>query len=249
MSESDKVECPVHGTQEMAFVCQHLAQGEKQGFHLGYDPDHPDELWPDAWCDACEAVLEQEGEWNEKTEQFADIKLVCAQCYEALRALNWTQNESAFVALVQESYADLEPKQKTFLAEYKADVHERWDWDQDRAKLIFSHNGAPQVEADIQFAGTLSTQSKTWMWAWANQSLSEQVKAASRTVKALGESTGFMALVAGRQDADEVDGWQLTTIMAQHVGAIGVYRTPDENGYTYMVITQAKWLSDADQSV
>ena len=35
-----------------------------------------------------DAVLEQEGEWNDRAEAFADICVVCAECYCQSRARN-----------------------------------------------------------------------------------------------------------------------------------------------------------------
>lgn len=84
MSNSDKkVECDTHGTVNATFVCQHLVGGEKLGFNFGYNPESPDDLYPDAWCNECEYALETEGEWNDKSEKFTEIKLLCAHGFVA----------------------------------------------------------------------------------------------------------------------------------------------------------------------
>lgn len=86
MSDSElTVECGTHGKRTATFVCKHIVEGEGKGFHLGYDPDNPNDLYPDAWCDECDELLEREGEWNEVTEKFADIKLLCSSCYLSFR--------------------------------------------------------------------------------------------------------------------------------------------------------------------
>lgn len=244
MSDSDnKVECGTHGTANATFLCRHLIEGEKLGFNLGVDPENPDDLCPDAWCDECEKVLAAEGEWNDLSENFADIKLVCSYCYEGIRERNWIQNNEVFHDLVKSSFGFIEPRHKDFLSKYKASEHERWDWYQETGKLVFSHNRKPQVEADIHFSGTYSTDSKTWMWAWANESLEEKVKSSSRQVRAMGEELGLKQLVAARYAATEVDGWEMTSVLAKHLNAIGVYRTPDDSGFAYMVVTKAKWVN------
>ena len=51
-------------------------------------------------CDQCDAVLEQEGEWNDRAEAFADICVVCAQCYCQSRERNWHEDEQALHALI-----------------------------------------------------------------------------------------------------------------------------------------------------
>ena len=117
--EEKKVECGVHGTSAATFLCRHLNDGEGQGFNVGYDPEHPDNLYPDAWCDQCDAVLEQEGEWNDRAEAFAGIRLVCAECYCHIRELNWLQDEDMLHALITDSFNYLQEQQNSFMATYK----------------------------------------------------------------------------------------------------------------------------------
>lgn len=244
MRDSDnKIECNIHGTTNATFVCQHLVGGENLGFNIGYDPDNPDDLCPDSWCNKCQEILDSEGGWNDKSEEFADIKVLCASCYEGTRSKNWLENNDVLHELICSSFNYLEGKQKEFLKKFKVGDHERWDWYQETGKLIFTHDDKPQVEADIHFSGSFSNKSNTWMWAWANQYLDEKVKASSRLVKDIGEELGLQKLVAGRWEATEVDGWEMTTLLAKTLNAIGSYRTPSDNGFTYMVITKAKWVN------
>ena len=109
MSESNpRIECGVHGRRTAAYICTHLARGKHKGFNLAYDPETPDALFPDAWCDKCEALLDQEGEWNEAVENFTKLKLICSACYESARDKHWIQDDEAFEALVAAGFADLE---------------------------------------------------------------------------------------------------------------------------------------------
>ena len=87
---SNTVECHTHGEQEETFVCQHLVAALKTQERVGF-------FWSggprgDAWCSACEEVRIREGgatgEWNERSEKFAGIKLLCGSCYDKLRALH-----------------------------------------------------------------------------------------------------------------------------------------------------------------
>ena len=64
---------------------------------MAYAPENPDGLYPDAWCDECDKVLDDEGEWNEKSQAFADIKVICCQCYEAIRERNMVVTRAKWV--------------------------------------------------------------------------------------------------------------------------------------------------------
>lgn len=237
------VDCETHGPTSATYLCQHLVGGEKRGFNPGYDPDLPDDLWPDAWCDECEKVLESEGEWNDESQKFADIRVLCCRCYEDIRDRNWVQDDEVLHELIRSSFSYMEPRQKKFIEKYQIDKHERWDWYQETGKLVFTHDDIPQVEADIHFSGSFSTKSDTWMWAWANISLDEGIKSESQGIRNLGEELGLKQLATGRWTGTEVDGWEMTTVMAKHIKALGTYRTPNDNGFVYMVVTKARWLT------
>ena len=244
MSNSEKkVECEVHGKQTATFVCNHLVRGDKLGFNYGYDPEYPDDLYPDAWCDECESVLEAEGEWNEKSEAFADIKVLCSTCYEECRERNWIQDDDSYHDLISSSFQYLQDKQDVFAKTFRINHHERWDWYQETGLLIFSHEGKPQVEAKIDFSGSISTNTGTWMWAWANESLTKNIKLASQEIRAFGEKHGYLHLAAAHWPATVEDGWEMTAIMAKQLGATGAYRTPNDYGYMYMVIREARWVN------
>ncbi len=83
------VECAEHGMQQETFVCQHLVSAlrtrERIGFFFNGSPRG------DAWCSECELVRIREGShsghWNERSEAFAGIKLLCGGCYDEVRSL------------------------------------------------------------------------------------------------------------------------------------------------------------------
>lgn len=248
MSGGKQVKCSVHGKASATFICRHLDREKKLGFNIGYSADNPDDLYPDAWCDMCDKVLEREGEWNNASEAFVNIKTVCSGCYQEIRENNWVQDEAAFKELVDSSFEYLQNIQDSFMENYHIGNHERWDWNQDTGKLIFSHDGAPVLECEIDFVGSTSSTSGTWMWAWANESFVENVKSRSREIRKLGDNNQFLKMACGLWVADEVDGWEMTAIMAKLTGAIGAYRAPHDNGFVYMVVNKASWVKPPESN-
>ena len=86
MSDVDEVvTCEVDGKSHATFVCRHLARNAGLGFFWSETPDDPR---PDAWCGACDEVLEREGGWNDRSEPFAKVTLICAACYDRARLRN-----------------------------------------------------------------------------------------------------------------------------------------------------------------
>jgi hypothetical protein len=235
------VECPEHGVRDATFVCQHLASGVGSGFHSGHDDDDPDRLWPDAWCDACERVRESEGEWNDRSETFAGVRLLCDGCYQRVRERGWKQDDDAFSKLVSDAVAYLRGRQDQLYSRYDLGSYPRYDWNQKAGQLIFSDGGRARVIADFQFVGSISTRSDTWLWSWANRSILESVKQRVRQVRAYGDEHRYLKLASACWTAKEADGWEMTAITAYLLGAAGAYRSPDDRGFSFLAITQVHW--------
>lgn len=87
------VDCENHERRRRAFICQHLNKDSKNGFEEAFETyeDMEFEFEDDdfqAWCNECEKVrLENDG-WNEKSMEFAQIKLVCEKCYFEIKETN-----------------------------------------------------------------------------------------------------------------------------------------------------------------
>jgi hypothetical protein len=235
------VTCRAHGKETVAFVCQHLFSGSDLGFNWSRNPDEPDAQCPDAWCDACETVWQEQGEWNEHAMALANIKPVCYLCYEEIREHNWARNADELDRLVQKAVGFLKEKQALLLEQFQIESFERYDWHQESAQLVFSQAGKPRVIADVAFVGSLSTHSNTWLWSWANDSLLEPVKAKMREVRDYGEEHRLLKLAGAHWKATEPDGWEMTAVAALLLDAVGAYRSPHENGFVFMVLTQVNW--------
>lgn len=86
------VECSDHEYKRIAFVCKHLDRIHKVGFYEAFETYEDMELSEDddfqAWCNECEKIRQKEGEWNDKSMAFAEIKIVCEKCYFEMKEFN-----------------------------------------------------------------------------------------------------------------------------------------------------------------
>lgn len=113
---------------------------------------------------------------------------------------------------------------------------ERWDYDLDAGTLVFSEAGAPKVVAEVQAVGTTSARSKTWLWSWANKSLTATVTNQMAKVRQFGIENAIQQLTEPSLPDDEYLGWGLTAVTAALIGAKGAYRCPsNDGGYLYLV--------------
>ena len=151
-----------------------------------------------------------------------------------------------FVDLVTAAHAYATERQDELRREFSLGTWPRYDCDQGTAQLTFSADGKVRVVADIQFVGTVSTVTNTWLWAWANPHLEPAVARDVDEVRRYGERHDIAQLTTPKWTANETDGWEMTSITAYLLRAQGVYRAPREGGYTYMVMTRIRWADEAD---
>jgi hypothetical protein len=88
------MECRVHGIGKPAFVCQHLQHGVGVGFFSPNDPPTQAEPWKQGWCAACEDVRSTAGGWNDESEAYASVRLVCDGCFDDARGRNFLASTS-----------------------------------------------------------------------------------------------------------------------------------------------------------
>lgn len=127
--------------------------------------------------------------------------------------------------------------------EFRILNYEHWHYDQDTAELVFSDAGIPKVMVHFQIAGSISKQGKSWMWAWANESLNPKLTTWSNRVREFGKEHGIRKLVEDCWRADEDDGWEMTAITTFLTSAKGAYRCPDEDGFLFLVYTDIGFVA------
>ena len=89
VSDSQKVNCGVHGWQEQTFVCQHIAESLHTNIPVGFHwPSEQTDARPDAWCSACEkARVNAEGDWTPEVNEKLGVKLLCGACYDYAKSI------------------------------------------------------------------------------------------------------------------------------------------------------------------
>jgi hypothetical protein len=152
-------------------------------------------------------------------------------------------SETDFNQLVKESNSYMLEKIDKCVAEYKIGAYKHFNWNQQTGELVWSDDGVPRVIAKIQFVGSISTKSNTWLWSWANPTILADMKKDMIRVKAFGEQHHFEKLTTEGWPAEEADGWEMTAVAAKVLQARGVYRAPDSSGdgYTFFIIKELYW--------
>jgi uncharacterized protein DUF6882 len=150
----------------------------------------------------------------------------------------WTQEQ--YQAFVSDAYSYLRAVQDALKRDFSLGSYERYDWDQETGSMKFSDQGIPKVIADIQFVGSVSATTSTWLWSWDNATILPSVKDRIDEVHAFGERHSLTELTTPKWTADERDGWAMTAISAKILQARGAYCCP-RNGFSFFIFTDVRW--------
>jgi hypothetical protein len=150
-----------------------------------------------------------------------------------------TQEE--FKVLSKTAYEYLNAQQERAKSEFHIGAYERYDWDQDARRIVWSDHGEPKVIADIHFVGSTSLKSGTWLWSWANPTVLKSMSEDMAEVRRYGEMHHIPPLTEAKWPADEIDGWEMTAIAAYVLQSKGAYRSTDTNGFTFMVFSDIRF--------
>lgn len=126
--------------------------------------------------------------------------------------------------------------QKDLDDDYQISSYEHWDLDQDTGELTFSDKSVIKVSAKIQFVGSYSERSKTWLWSWGNSTISPALFKRMDVLKSLGAKHHFNKLTDRTWPAQLADGWEMATVANYLLKTKGIYRVPFETGFVFLVI-------------
>ncbi|MFZ5986352.1 MAG: DUF6882 domain-containing protein [Bacillota bacterium] len=150
--------------------------------------------------------------------------------------------DEQFDEFLDKCYGELEEKQEKMFSEYYIGVYEEYWFDQLTRTLQFKNNNKVEIEFYIVCIGTWAHQKNTWMWGWANNSFTEEIRREAERLKGLREITGYELFQNEGFDCDETMAYELTAIAINHLNAMGMYKIPGERSHLFVALMEKKLL-------
>ena len=146
-------------------------------------------------------------------------------------------NESQFEQFLSDAAEAVQAKNDLLEQRHGIGHFARWNHDGDLGQLTFSTPGdAAALVAETTDIGSYSLKTKTWLWAWANESLTSGARAKADELKKLYEVTGMRVFIDAHFDCDEYLAWELAASSVEHLGGIGCYRGPVDHLWIFWSI-------------
>ena len=115
-------------------------------------------------------------------------------------------------------------------------LEETYAFDQDERRLELIFSDGRKIVANGQLLGSFDPRDRTFLWAWANPSIHQDLLEDAQRAQAEGRRTGDAALTTPMQSADFGQLTALLALVSQMSGADGLYRSIT-NGSTSVFVT------------
>lgn len=148
--------------------------------------------------------------------------------------------DEQFDEFVDTCYEEFEIKQNKVHEEYKiGSIGEYW-FDQVSKVLQFRNNNIVELEFDIVCIGSWAHKKETWMWSWANASMTDECRKDSELLKGLKVRTGYDIFEMEGLKCNELLAYELVAMSIKQLNAIGMYRIPGETSHLFVALIRKR---------
>lgn len=144
-----------------------------------------------------------------------------------------------FQAFIEGSMEGLRLQTEAHQSNWGFGACERWDFSQEDGELIFTFP-VKTARAPAQIIGSFDSLAGSWMWAWANSSVSPALARDSLRVRQYGRKRSISRLTTPAWSAKESDGWQMAALANRLCESNGVYRAPAGDTYVFFTFGEIR---------
>jgi hypothetical protein len=143
-----------------------------------------------------------------------------------------------YVDLLTTADSAMRARQEALAREFRIGAYDRYDYDEASGIFVFSDSGVAKVLADLQFVGEVSRRDSAWTWAWQLAYVDPALARDAHAARRYGWWHGISLLRRTGWPADQVDGWEMTSLTGWLTNAQGGYRAPakDSSTYTFLLL-------------
>ena len=123
----------------------------------------------------------------------------------------------------------------------------RYEYDLFQNEIWWSDPLGPKVRARLTIVGSFSKKTDTWLWAWANPHFNDVEIGEIEKVREFGESEDITKLTESKWPADEIDGWEMTSISARLLEAQGAYCSPSDTGELFLLYDGLEFIPEEEK--
>ncbi len=145
------------------------------------------------------------------------------------------EDTDQFLELLDRSQVYLDERQEVCSTKFQLGRFKKCVIHQDQGLITFSEGEIAQLQIKYVVAGSISKNTQTWLWGWANSHLPEHVSKVINQVRDYGVTQHLEKLTKRKWHAEAEDGWEMTAITAYLLHGQGAYCHPTDGAYFFLV--------------
>lgn len=143
--------------------------------------------------------------------------------------------EKEFEKFLQLCHQEAVDKQKYLTSTYQLQKFGTYRFSQSKKTLILKAEDE-KIEFKVVCIGSWKKEDRSWVWAWANDHFSEEIREESKSLQELATETKFNVFMQGGFECEEAVARDLAFMSVHHLQARGVYRIEIDGSYLFLAL-------------
>lgn len=144
--------------------------------------------------------------------------------------------DKEFEAFLMKCQQEVRAKQNLLNEKYELNTYETYTFNKANKSLELKKKGGKVLSFEITCIGSWSQEDESWVWAWSNDNLSEDIREEASILKDLAKDTGYNVFEQGGFKCEEIVARDLAFVSVCKLEAEGIYRITTEEGYLFLAL-------------
>lgn len=141
---------------------------------------------------------------------------------------------------LQNCHTEIREKQNYLTRTYHINEYTTYSFSQVENSLTLKNVGKKDLTFNIICIGSWHKEDSSWVWAWANENLSEGIREVAKPLKELEKVTGFNIFAQGGFECEMAVARDLAFAGVHQLQAQGIYRIEVEESYLFLALMEVK---------
>ncbi len=148
--------------------------------------------------------------------------------------------DKEFEAFLVKSQEEVRKRQAMLNQKYQVNTYETYSFNQRSKCLELKKSTGESISFEIVCIGSWGYEDHSWVWAWNNENLLEDIREEASVLKALAKETGFNAFEQGSFECEEIVAKDIAFISVYKLNAKGIYRIVADESYLFLALKDIK---------
>lgn len=154
--------------------------------------------------------------------------------------------DKALVKFLKQCREEINQKHQVLNSKVAINTYTQYVFKQKEHILELRKADGSKLLCDIICIGSWNSKESSWVWAWANENLSDEMRKAADPLKSLEKETGYQIFINGGFECEQAVAVDLAFAGVHALNAKGIYRIQIEDSFLFLAINEVTELADKE---